>query len=157
MWLGTRPSGDSAVSPEDLAAEAWLVAAQRIADFTGTSEQFAGWLFGIARNLAGTTDRRSRRRRTEPGLPETLDHPAEDAIGEAEGRAWVRSALATLPPRERDVVACIDGVGLDVAATADALGISAVAVRVAHHRGLRRLRAAHDGPEAQTVAASRSR
>ena len=49
-------------------------------------------------------------------------------------------AAATLPPRERDVVGCIDGLGLDVEATARALGISAVAVRVARHRGLRRLR-----------------
>nr|WP_269214449.1 sigma-70 family RNA polymerase sigma factor [Nocardioides sp. cx-173] len=142
VWLSTRPSGDSAVAPEDLAGEAWLVAARRVSDFTGTSEQFAGWLFGIARNLAATTDRRSRRRRTDPGLSETLELPADDVIAEAEGRDWVRSALATLPPRERDVVACIDGVGLDVAGTAEALGISAVAVRVAHHRGLKRLRAA---------------
>jgi len=48
--------------------------------------------------------------------------------------------LATLPPRERDVVGCIDGLGLDVEATAQALDISAVAVRVARHRGLRKLR-----------------
>ncbi|MCW2851774.1 MAG: sigD 2 [Nocardioides sp.] len=156
VWLGTRPHGDTAVAPEDVAAEAWLVAAQRVADFTGTSEQFAGWLFGIARNLASTNDRRSRRRRTDPGLPETLEPPTSDTIGEADGRDWVRRALTQLPPRERDVVACIDGVGLDVAATARALGMSAVAVRVAHHRGLQRLRAvsAEDG---QSVAAASSR
>jgi RNA polymerase sigma-70 factor (ECF subfamily) len=60
--------------------------------------------------------------------------------------------LATLPPRERDVVGCRDVVGLDVEATATALGISSVAVRVAHHRGLRRLRdaAAPMGPMGPT-------
>ncbi|WP_193615045.1 sigma-70 family RNA polymerase sigma factor [Nocardioides lijunqiniae] len=157
VWLGTRPAGDCAVAPEDLAAEAWLVAAQRVADFTGSSEQFAGWLFGIARNLSSTTHRRSARRRTDPGLPETVELPAADEIGEADGRDWVRRALARLPPRERDVVACIDGVGLDVAATAEALGMSAVAVRVAHHRGLRRLRAVSVSEEGQSVAAASSR
>jgi RNA polymerase sigma-70 factor, ECF subfamily len=157
VWLGTRPSGDTAVSPDDLAAEAWLVAAQRIADFTGTSEQFAGWLFGIARNLASTTERRSRRRRTDPGLPETLELPSADVIEEADGRDWVRRALATLPPRERDVVACVDGVGLDVSATAAALGMTSVAVRVAHHRGLKRLRAAGVAEPDQSVAAASSR
>jgi RNA polymerase sigma-70 factor (ECF subfamily) len=58
-------------------------------------------------------------------------------------RDWVVQALAALSPRERDVVGCREVVGLDVEATAAALGISAVAVRVAHHRGLRRLAAQH--------------
>ena len=66
VWLGTRPSGDSAAAPEDIAAEAWLVAAQKVADFTGSTSAFAGWLFGIARNLSDTTARRSVRRRTDP-------------------------------------------------------------------------------------------
>jgi RNA polymerase sigma-70 factor (ECF subfamily) len=48
--------------------------------------------------------------------------------------------LADLPRREREVVACLEVIGLDVAATAEALGMSATAVRVARHRGLRRLR-----------------
>lgn len=66
----------------------------------------------------------------------TVDGPE----GYLVGRDWVRRALAALPERERDVVACLDVVGLDVDSTARALGISPVAVRVAHHRGLRRLR-----------------
>ena len=53
VWLRTRPSGDAAVAPEDLAAEAWLTAAQKIAEFTRDRRQFAGWLFGIARTPAG--------------------------------------------------------------------------------------------------------
>lgn len=67
VWLGGRPSGDSALSAEDLAADAWLTAASKIAEFSGAStSDFAGWLFGIARNLASTTQRRSFRRRTDP-------------------------------------------------------------------------------------------
>jgi RNA polymerase sigma-70 factor (ECF subfamily) len=141
VWLSTRPSGDSAAAPEDIAAEAWLVAAQKVADFEGSTSQFAGWLFGIARNLSATTTRRSVRRRTEPTeIDATLELPVDDGSTVVIGHDWVREALALLPPRERDVVGCIDGLGLDTAATARALDISEVAVRVARHRGLRRLR-----------------
>lgn len=154
VWLRTRPTGDAAVSPEDIAAEAWLVAAQRVADFEGNAEQFAGWLFGIARNLATTTGRRSRRRRTEPGITQLAELPTDGPAPEVDGRDWVRRALAALPPRERDVVGCIDGVGLDVASTAVALDISTVAVRVAHHRGLRRLRAAAGSGQPEPAAAA---
>ena len=126
VWLRTRPSGDVAVAPEDLAAEAWLTAAQKIADFTGTGDQFAGWLFGIARNLAANAQRRSVRRDTHPAAD-----PAADAAGRGTGaRSWSPATGSTgpwpgLPARERDVVACIDVVGLDVESTARALDISA--------------------------------
>lgn len=142
VWIAHRPSGDAAVAAEDLAAEAWLTAAQKVGEFTGTADEFAGWLFGIARHLGANTRRRSGRRSTDPaadpeqGYAMTVDGPE----GYLVGRDWVRRALAALPERERDVVACLDVVGLDVDSTARALGISAVAVRVAHHRGLRRLR-----------------
>jgi RNA polymerase sigma-70 factor (ECF subfamily) len=161
VWLGTRPSGDSAAAPEDIAAEAWLVAAQKVADFHGSTSGFAGWLFGIARNLSATTSRRSVRRRTDPTESDaTLELPVDDGSTVVIGQDWVRAALAMLPPRERDVVGCIDGLGLDTAATAQALGISEVAVRVARHRGLRRLRrvlpASSDDQVVSSVNRSRS-
>jgi RNA polymerase sigma-70 factor (ECF subfamily) len=140
VWLTSRSSGDVAVSAEDLAAEAWLTAARKIPEFSGDSSDFAGWLFGIARNLEANLRRRSDRRRTEPTEDVGQHAPVDGPESWLVGRDWVRRALATLPDRERDVVGCIDVVGLDVAATAKALGISPVAVRVAHHRGLRRLR-----------------
>jgi RNA polymerase sigma-70 factor, ECF subfamily len=156
VWLSTRPSGDSAASPEDIAAEAWLVAAQKVAEFHGTTSAFAGWLFGIARNLAATNSRRSARRRTDPAETDaTLELPVDDDTAALAGQDWVRRALAALPPRERDAVGCIDGLGLDTAATAEALGISVVAVRVARHRGLRRLRRLL--PDADQLASSESR
>ena len=143
LWLSTRHRGDAALSADDLAAETWLVAAAKVQEFHGSSTQFAGWLFGIARNLSSTTSRRSGRRRTDPGtVDDTLLLPT--VLPDVEGDDWVRRLLATLPPRERDAVGCIDGLGLDVEATARALGISAVAVRVARHRGLRKLRARMD-------------
>jgi RNA polymerase sigma-70 factor, ECF subfamily len=145
VWLQTVPSGDAGVSPEDLAAETWLTAATRIADFRGTSTDFAGWLFGIARLQRRNAMRRSARRRTSPATTETLVLSAHEhspqAGTQSESDGWVVWMLSHLPERERQVVACLDVVGLDVAATAAALGINASAVRVAHHRALKKLRA----------------
>jgi RNA polymerase sigma-70 factor, ECF subfamily len=143
VWLRTLPSGDAGFSPEDVAAETWLTAASKIADFRGTSSDFAGWLFGIARHQARNAERRTSRRRTAPASIEMLDQrtgaaPAAGESTDAEG--WVSWLLSHLPRRERQVVACLDVVGLDVASTAAALGMSASAVRVAHHRALKKLR-----------------
>lgn len=144
LWLRSRPSGDAAVACDDVAAEAWLTAAQRIADFSGNSSDFAGWLFGIARNIVLNTSRRSIRRATFPapmhGGHEDDKAVAPDGFTGVDGADWARRLLAHLPPREAEVVACIDVVGLDVSSTSQALGISAAAVRVSHSRGLGRLR-----------------
>ena len=61
VWLRTLPSGDAGVAPEDLASDTWLTAASRIADFRGSSSEFAGWMFGIARLQARNVERRTRR------------------------------------------------------------------------------------------------
>lgn len=146
VWLRTRPSGDSAVAPEDLAADAWLTAAEKIHQFDGTAEEFAGWLFGIARKLAANARRSSGRRRTTPSdtIAYDADRPIPGPDSSVLGDDWVRTALAVLSPRERDVVTCTEVVGLDVAATAEALGMTTVAVRVTRHRALKRLRAVPD-------------
>ncbi|WP_436701191.1 RNA polymerase sigma factor [Nocardioides sp. BYT-33-1] len=140
LWLETRstPGGEAA---DDLAAAAWLVAAERIADFTGSSSDFGGWLFGIARKHAANASRRTATRIR--GL-DTLAADADRTVAGPEtgllSDEWVRHALALLPPRERDVIACTEVLDLDVGQTAAALGMTAVAVRVARHRGLKRLR-----------------
>ena len=144
VWLRSQPSADAGVAAEDVASEAWLTAASRIADFRGSSGEFAGWLFGIARFQARNIERRARRRRTSPATIEVLEFEtpghAPGAGAEPETQGWIVWLLSHLSERERQVVACIDVVGLDVASTAAALDMSATAVRVARHRGLRRLR-----------------
>ncbi|WP_165355119.1 RNA polymerase sigma factor [Nocardioides oleivorans] len=142
LWLRARQVADSAVTAEDVASEAWLVAARRIRHFTGTREEFAGWLFGIGRKVSANQTRRGVLRSTATLLDHdgNDDHPVVTPHDEVVGLDWVRDQLARLPKRERDVLACMEVVGLDVAATAQALGMTAVAVRVTRHRGLKRLR-----------------
>lgn len=142
-WLASLPSGDPTASPEDVAAEAWLTAAGKIGEFTGSDDDFAGWLFTIARLTLNNRRRAAQRRRTDPREPDPADH-AWGVVGSPEGavvgQAETRRLLALLTPREAEVLACLEVVGLDVAATARALGLSPTAVRVARHRALRRLR-----------------
>ena len=143
VWLRHVHHPDPSADAEDIAAEAWLIAARRVADFEGDRHDFAGWLFGIARNVSRHSYRASRARRTTalgPELLEVTGSGSTDPAPRIAGDDLARSLVRTLPEREAQVVACIDVVGLDVATTSRALGISTTAVRVAHHRGLRRLR-----------------
>ena len=140
VWLATRASRDSAISAEDVAAETWLTAAAKINTFSGSSHDFGGWLFGIGRNLGANTRRRDERRRTD-AVAEVPDAVGEEGIEHlVVGQDRVRSLLSKLPPRERDVLASMEVVGLDASQTATALGMTPVAVRVARHRALHRLR-----------------
>jgi len=140
VWLETRSGPDSAVSAEDILAETWLVAARRVHEFDGDADAFAGWLFGIGRRLAANNRRRFGRRRTEPTglhLVEVATEGPEPAVTNLD---WVRTTLASLPRRERDVLLCMEVVGLSTSDTAAALSMSESAVRVARHRGLTKLR-----------------
>lgn len=153
LWLRARQPVDGAVSADDVASETWLVAARRVRHFHGTSEEFAGWLFGIGRKVAANQARRSALRATGPlDDPDAgaTQHPSEDPQDAVSGLDWVRGELARLPRRERDVLACTAVIGLDVAGTAQALGMTNVAVRVTRHRALKRLRARLvDAPDAE--------
>jgi RNA polymerase sigma-70 factor (ECF subfamily) len=140
VWLGTRSGTDSAVTAEDVAAQTWLTAAEKVADYDGGADEFGAWLFGIARRIAANSRRRSGRRRTDP-VAETPGSAVDGPDTTIPNQAWIRDLLAGLSARERDVVACVDVVGLSTADTARALGMTQVAVRVARHRALRRLRA----------------
>ena len=83
-------------------------------------------------------------------LRATVEYPREDESvrvcrsfssvveGDQAARAW--SMLATLPSRLREILVLRVGVGLSAQETADALGMTAGAVRVAQHRALRELR-----------------
>jgi RNA polymerase sigma-70 factor (ECF subfamily) len=143
-WLRTLPPGDALDSPEDLAADAWLLAAAKLGEFRGSDDDFAGWLFTLARNLAANSRRKALRRRTDPTAVEPAASGvwgiARDDVTLVDELDVTRELLSHLSRREAEVVACIDVVGLDVASAARVLGMRPTAVRVARHRALVRLR-----------------
>jgi RNA polymerase sigma-70 factor (ECF subfamily) len=150
-WLRTQSMLDPALDVDDLANEAWMIAARRIAEFTGDTDDFAGWMFVIARNLVVNANRRSMRRNTiptdvDPRLLES-EPVGDDSAVDVDATDWVRRLMSHLSPREYDVVALVDVAGLDMETTSRLLGISRTAVKVAHHRAMKRL---------QSVLASQS-
>lgn len=151
--LRALPRADYASSPEDLVAEAWLTAATKMRDFTGSDDDFGGWLFTIARNHASNSHRTALRRRTDPtDLPlASTTGPGDDPLARVDEQDTIRQLLSRLSPRQAEVVACIDVGGLDVRSTARALGMTSTAVRVARHRALGRLRTLLDGGEHPVV------
>jgi RNA polymerase sigma-70 factor (ECF subfamily) len=172
LWLGNLRHADPAADAEDVAAEAWLLAAGKIGDFAGDRGDFGRWLFGIARNVARSRYRTTCSRATTAFAPEGMETLVVAACGAAEVVADVagdvaatdlaRRLVARLPAREAEVVVCLDVVGLDVAATCEVLDMKAGAVRVARMRGLRRLRtllgvrlALTTSPDGVTRAAAR--
>jgi RNA polymerase sigma-70 factor (ECF subfamily) len=151
IWLRSLSLPDAASSAEDIAAEAWLTAAAKIQGFKGGDDDFPGWLFTIARNHASNSRRTALRRRTDPvSIQESPDSTwgvSDSDLGPVDDLDTTRQLLQHLSPREAEVVACIDIVGLDVATTAAALGMMPTAVRVARHRALGRLRRLMDQAE----------
>src|SRR3546814_19466243 len=108
VWLQHLHQLDAAVDAEDIAAEAWLTAARRIADFSGDGNDFAGWLFGIARNISRNRYRTTRSRGTAPLGPrgiEDLGGCIDDHAGTVVGDDLARRLAGGLPegPEERRV------------------------------------------------------
>ena len=103
------------------------------------------WLFGIARNAALDELRRRGRRASLAG--DLLDPDGADPADEAEvalRRSALRSALAGLSPRERELVALKFFTGLDNAEIATVLEISESNAGTRLHRTIEKLRRACD-------------
>lgn len=92
------------------------------------------WIFAIARFKAIDAFRR-RGRRVELDIADFSDTLAAPE-GEAISQRDLGRALDTLSPSQKAVVASVSVEGQSIAETADALGMTNTAVRVALHRGL---------------------
>lgn len=131
---------------EDVAAEAWYEVARGIGRFQGDEAGFRGWLFTIARHRQLDWARAKSRRPSDPVPSSTLASVAAgdgadpaSTVGTRMSTAEALSLIATLPPEQAEIVALRAIAGLDVAQVAELLGKRPGAVRVAAHRGLRRL------------------
>src|SRR2546421_5859723 len=93
------------IAAEDVTAQAFERAYRKRRSYRRERGSERAWLFGIARNAA--LDELRRLRRLAPLLVEPAaasDHDAEDAE-HAVRRVAVRSALAELPGRDRELIA----------------------------------------------------
>lgn len=131
---------------DDVAGETWLHVVEGLTGFSGGEAAFRAWLFTIARHRAVDQARWRSRRPTltleDSGAAESLTVP--DAADAAMARIGTRAALAmvaSLPRDQAEVIMLRVVAGLDVGRVARITGKSPGAVRVATHRGLRRLAA----------------
>ena len=103
------------------------------------------WLFGIARNAALDELRRRKHQATLAADPPDASTPApEDAAQAALDRAALRTALATLSGRDREVIALRFHAGLETAEVAEVLGVSRTNAGTLLHRAMTKLREAID-------------
>ena len=125
---------------EDVTALAFERAYRRRALFDLHRGTARAWLFAIARNAA--LDELRRRRRTRSLIVDLADDRVEDADDDelAERRVLVRDGLASLDPRDREVI-LLKFVGrLSNGELARVLGCSETAAGTRLHRAVSRLR-----------------
>lgn len=140
-YLRSRRPNDA----EDVASETWISVASGLGTFHGNEDGFRRWVFTIARRrLIDLARAESRRPPTATGAA-SLDESnlvAPDAETDALAALATRQALeyvASLPPKEAEVILLRVIAGLSTDDVASITGRSSVAVRVAQHRALRRL------------------
>ena len=131
-------------TPEDAAdvlAETYLVAWQKL-DAIPTGDRARLWLFGVARNrlLKGATRRRSRHALAERLAGELRRVHPPQAPAEDERAATLRTALAALPERDREIVMLTAWEGLTPKQIAAVTGTPVNTVRVRLHRARARLK-----------------
>lgn len=129
---------------EDIASEAWLQIARDLNSFTGDSDGFRGWAATVARNRAMDHLRRQRRRPVADLPVEYLAElaAAEDTAGAAMATVATSDAMALiaqLPKDQAEAVLLRVVLELDADGAAQVLGKRSGSVRMAAHRGLKRL------------------
>ncbi len=120
---------------EDLTAQVFLDALRALPRYRPQGH-FAAWLFAIARHRSA-----DHHRGGPPSLelPETLAAPA--AADPNSDRARLNVLLGALAPAELELLRLRYAAELDYAQIGRVLGRSPAAVKMAHHRLLRKLRA----------------
>lgn len=144
-YLRVVSSGD----PDDIAAETWASVVRALSRFRGDESGWRAWLFATARRRAIDDGRRRSRERDIP-----VDDIAElvplEAVAQPSGDPQdlvlaqfaldeALEAIRGLPPLQAEVLMLRVVAGLSADAVAALTGSTPGAVRVAGHRGLKRL------------------
>jgi RNA polymerase sigma-70 factor, ECF subfamily len=132
-------------SADDVAQEVCLAVLTALPSYLDQGRPFLAFVYGIAAHKVADAHRSAARNRAEP-VPEIPDTPelaengpeARAMQGESAGR--MTKLLDTLPNRQREILILRFVVGLSTEETAQAVGSTPGAVRVAQHRALNRLR-----------------
>lgn len=130
-------------SADDVAQEVCLAVLTALPSYRDQGRPFLSFVYGIASHKVADAHRSSARNRSEPvpEIPEVVDHTEgpEAQVVQAEFTGRMARLLDTLPERQREVLMLRVVVGLSAEETAEVVGSTPGAVRVAQHRALNRL------------------
>lgn len=132
------------LSADDVAQEVCLAAIQALPRYQDQGRPFLAFVYGIASHKVADAHRAAGRNRSEPTdeVPERLstdDGPEQLAIN-SDTAARMQKLLAILPEKQREILTLRIVVGMSAEETAEAVGSTPGAVRVAQHRALARLK-----------------
>lgn len=149
LWRDLNPAlvrylglgGDPA---EDVASDTWATVVKGLRRFSGDEAAWRAWVFTTARRRAIDTGRRRARSAEREvawrqWLVESVGADPADFVTERMDTDAALRILGQLSPLQAEVIALRVLTGLPVDEVAGIVGRSPGAVRVAAHRGLRRL------------------
>lgn len=143
-YARARIGGGRTPTAEDVAQEICLAVATSIERYVDTGKPFMAFVYGIAFNKVADAHRAMARDRLNPTdeVPDTefSGGTPEDWALVLDGSNRVRALLDSLSDRARDILILRVFVGLSAEETAEIVGSTAGAVRVAQHRALATLR-----------------
>ena len=152
-YARARIGGCRTPTPEDVAQEICLAVATSIDRYTDTGKPFMAYVYGIAFNKVTDAHRSLARDKLSPveDVPDTevAATTPEDAALVAAGSNAARALLDSLNEKARDIVILRVFVGLSAEETAEVVGSTPGAVRVAQHRALATLRKQLEGRQAE--------
>jgi RNA polymerase sigma-70 factor (ECF subfamily) len=138
------PVDRSYLSADDVAQEVCLAVLTALPNYRVQGKPFLAFVYGIAAHKVIDAHRAVSRGRTDPvpDVPDTIETGAgpEQRALHGELSTQLRALLAELPEKQREILVLRVVVGLSAEETAEIVGASPGAVRVAQHRALSRLR-----------------
>lgn len=133
-------------SPDDVAQEVCLAVYRALPTYRHLGRPFLSFVFGVAAHKVADVHRAAARDRSlptaeTPDMPDVEESPEQIAL-RRELVEHTGDLLRTLLPRQREILIMRVVLGMSAQETAEVVGTTPDAVRVAQHRALNRLRRA---------------
>ena len=134
----------SSASADDVAQEVCMAVITALPTFRHEGKPFLAFVYGICAHKVADAHRAAARSRSHsvadvPDSPTTERGPEQRVVANSTA-AVIEGMLSTLPETQQEILRLRVVVGLSAEETAEALGMTAGAVRVSQHRALAKLR-----------------
>ncbi|WP_026303905.1 sigma-70 family RNA polymerase sigma factor [Jongsikchunia kroppenstedtii] len=132
------------LSADDVAQEVCMAVMTALPRYRDQGRPFMAFVYGIAAHKVADAHRGAARVKADPveELPEAMsvDNGPEQLALDADASRRMAELLELLPEKQREVLVLRLVVGMSAEETAEAVGSTAGAVRVAQHRALNKLK-----------------